>query len=186
VGGEARLRRGSARSSRVCRRYGAIGRPRADVAGDPGTDRLVTGNRRPLGEIDVGALAIGDRPRQLGRAGGARCWPRRAPPRRATAKTSSSSPTPTETQTAGHRGVRHHQEDAVASALGCAEGLGAREGGWRRERQPPQHHGVRRQSFPNPYFQSELKNFRSAFVELNGIEPSASSMPFRGEMKKNR
>ena len=27
---------------------------------------------------------------------------------------------------------------------------------------------------------------RGASVELNGIEPSASSMPFRGEVKKNQ
>ena len=29
-------------------------------------------------------------------------------------------------------------------------------------------------------------DIKSAFVELNGIEPSASSMPFRGELKKNQ
>jgi hypothetical protein len=56
--------------------------------------------------------------------------------------------------------------------------------GWRHERRP--HHGVRLQSFPKPYFQRELNRNRSAFVELNGIEPSASSMPFRGDVKKNQ
>ena len=63
------------------------------------------------------------------------------------------------------------------------------EGSWRREAAasstPRRTTPIVPQSFPEPYFQSELKKFRSAFVELNGIEPSASSMPFRGEPKKN-
>jgi hypothetical protein len=59
------------------------------------------------------------------------------------------------------------------------------EGGWRRDRWPPQYLRRLLQSFPKPYFQSELKKNRSDIVELNGIEPSASSMPFRGELKKN-
>jgi hypothetical protein len=34
-------------------------------------------------------------------------------------------------------------------------------------------------------FDRDLKKDRSAFVELNEIEPSIASMPFRGEVKKN-
>jgi hypothetical protein len=37
------------------------------------------------------------------------------------------------------------------------------EGGWRRDRWPPQYLRRHFQSFPEPYFHSELKKFRTAF-----------------------
>ena len=75
----------------------------------------------------------------------------------------------------------------VVKGIGRAAETGAR-GAHRREagivrRRHPQHLGERLQSFPSvprTVLFNRAEKIRSAFVELNGIEPSASRVRFRG------
>ena len=65
------------------------------------------------------------------------------------------------------RATRSATRWRAPSRRGCS-------GYWREGNSPPESGPIVPQSFPRRPFQPKLKKNRSTFVELNGIEPSAS------------